>query len=101
MGVFEDEEVVSGRVCGNPVGKLLRLRGLGVNQLDGLFLYIQPLQHNTRQNFSLLHTLFALFATLFAYLTKYRNVLYQTLQDNLHSLCTLVFFLLAYWKQVF
>ena len=43
VGMFEDEEVVSGRIFGNPTGKLLRLCRFGVNQLNGLFLYIQPL----------------------------------------------------------
>lgn len=45
VGMFEDEEVVSGRIGGNPVGKLVGLCRFGVNQLNGLFLYIQPLQH--------------------------------------------------------
>lgn len=46
VGMFEDEEVVSGGICGNPVGKLLGLCRFGVNQLNGLFLHIQPLRHN-------------------------------------------------------
>ena len=45
VGVFEDEEMVSGGVGGNPVGKLSGLRWVGVDQLDRLPLYIQPLQH--------------------------------------------------------
>lgn len=49
VGMLEDEEVVSGWVCGNPVGKLLGLCRFGVNQLNGLFLYIQPLRRNTHK----------------------------------------------------
>lgn len=73
MGVFEDEEVVSGWICGNPVGKLAGLCMFGVNKLNGLFLYIQPLWHKiheqafviaqvTHNNFlSILLTLITLF----------------------------------------
>ena len=44
VGVFEDEEMVSGGVGGNPVGKLSGLCGVGVYQLNRLPLYIQPLE---------------------------------------------------------
>lgn len=47
VGVFEDEEVVSGGISGDPVLKLLSLCGFGVHQLNGLFLYVQPLQHKS------------------------------------------------------
>lgn len=47
VGVFEDEEVVSGGISGDPVLKLLSLCGFGVHQLNGLFLDVQPLQHKS------------------------------------------------------
>lgn len=53
VGMFEDKEVVSWGICGNPEGKLVDFCWFGVNQLDGLFLNIQPLQHTTRQHASL------------------------------------------------
>lgn len=49
MGMFEDEKVVSRWICGNPVGKFVDFCRFSVNQLDGLSVYIQPLQHNIRK----------------------------------------------------
>lgn len=43
VGMFEDEEVISGRIFGNPTGKFLRLCRFGVNQLNGLSVYVQLL----------------------------------------------------------
>lgn len=71
VGVFEDEEVVSGGISGDPVLELLGLCGFGVHQLNGLFLYIQPLQRKSHpQNFTSklliyhLHILISLFIYL-------------------------------------
>lgn len=49
VGMFEDEEVVSGAIRGDPVGELMGLRRLGVNKLNGLFLYVQPLQGHVQK----------------------------------------------------
>lgn len=46
MGVFVKEEVVSGSVFGNSAGQFSGFRRVGVDQLDDLLLYIQPLKHN-------------------------------------------------------
>lgn len=45
--MFEDKEVISRSICRNPEGKLVSFCRFGVNQFNGLFIYIQPLQHNT------------------------------------------------------
>lgn len=45
MGVFVEEEVVSSGVFGNPAGQIPGFRRVGVDQLDGLLLHVQPLKH--------------------------------------------------------
>lgn len=46
MGVFVEEEVVSGSVFGNSAGQISSFCRVAVDQLDYLFLYIQFLKHN-------------------------------------------------------
>lgn len=52
MGVFVKEEVISGSVFGNSAGQISSIRWVGVDQLDCLLLYIQPLKHNNIAQFT-------------------------------------------------
>lgn len=47
VGVFVKEEVVSGSVFGNSAGQISGFCRIGVDQLDCLLFYIQPLKHNS------------------------------------------------------
>lgn len=46
VGVFIEEKMISGSVFWNAAGQVTCFCGVGVDQLDRLLLYVQPLKHN-------------------------------------------------------